>query len=335
MEMAGIPEVAQYVAGYEVNTLNYLGHGAFGFVHRAIHPDHPGVIFAAKKIPGLRFRHGIQELNRPGTIELENCEKLQRLGRSHENILEIFDVVWPNHIVGITDMYIFTEFCEYGDLNAFVRNDLQGLASIPSGHMLIKCDLMCQVSSGLEYLHENDIVHRDIKPGNILIQKIHDNQPHVKIGDYGLSKFLEAGDTSLMQTNVGTSAFKSPQHWETTDEGEIRYHRKADIFSCGVTFYALINATANLLVAFDGPSIRPSEQNTPIGQLMFERRKYNQPVPKPVRYDQNDSINVKILKKVIEQTLEYEEDRRITASQMHRKLKDVKDHIAYEVRHIE
>ncbi len=256
-----------------------------------------------------------------------NCEKLQSLGQGHENVLEIYDVVWPNGTDGITDMYIFTEYCEYGDLNCFVKNSLYRLFTEPCSRFRIKCDFMCQISSGLEYLHENDIVHRDIKPANILVTKIDGNTPQVKIGDYGLSKFLESGDTCLMQTNVGTNAFKSPQHWEKANHGLIKYRRKADIFSAGVTFLALIISkdNKNLIVSFEGPSIQQSGKGIFVGQLMYERRKYNQPAPQLVSMDMHDDDYTRRLKSTIQQMLEYDEHKRITAQEAHMQLRELTD----------
>ena len=80
-----------------------------------------------------------------------NVEKLVKL--QHENIVNMFD----KHADETNRFWIFMEFCDLGDLNKFCRTrDLT---------IQEKLDVMMQLAMGLEYLHANRVIHRDIKPG--------------------------------------------------------------------------------------------------------------------------------------------------------------------------
>ena len=70
--------------------------------------------------------------------------------------------------------------------------------------------IMVQITEGIKYLHDNNVIHRDIKPGNILVASR--NPLTVKLTDFDLSKFFGNDyDTSAMSSNVGTAAFKAPE----------------------------------------------------------------------------------------------------------------------------
>ena len=103
-------------------------------------------------------------------------------------------------------------------------------------------NLMRQIAKGIAFLHQNNIVHRDIKPGNILLKSCN-GYAVVKLGDFGLSKFLDPDDmTSAMSSNVGTLTFKAPEFWDRQPDERVRYHRNIDVYAAGLTFTAMLQA---------------------------------------------------------------------------------------------
>ena len=92
------------------------------------------------------------------------------------------------------------------------------------------------IIAGLEYLHENDIVHRDIKPQNLLLTA----NGRVKIADFGTAaSFRRPGDDSITEA-AGTLAFQSPESVMAA-KGHVFGGVANDIWSAGVTLYVFVH----------------------------------------------------------------------------------------------
>ena len=171
-------QVGQYV----INSKDVLGKGAFGTVTTAT--DARNQIVAVKRLDGTDKRK-LERLTK-------DLDKL--LDLSHENLVEMFSIQQED-----TTIWMFMHFCPYGDLGKFFTTQ-----EVTQDQTL---DIMTQVAIGMVYLHSRNVIHRDVKPSNILVSSL---DPIVmKITDFDFCKFLEDGyDTSLLTTNVGTPAFK-------------------------------------------------------------------------------------------------------------------------------
>jgi tetratricopeptide (TPR) repeat protein len=134
----------------------------------------------------------------------------------HPNIITIFDFGEVNQRV-----FISMELVDGSSLKQVIE------ANPPLDQ---KLHLMTQILRGLGFAHQNGVVHRDVKPGNILITK----DGVVKILDFGVAH-LASSDLTRTGSSLGTPEYMSPE----TVEGRKIDHR-SDIFSCGIVFYELL-----------------------------------------------------------------------------------------------
>ncbi|HXA56946.1 MAG TPA: protein kinase [Candidatus Acidoferrum sp.] len=187
-----------------------LGQGAMGVVYKARDPL-IGRMVALKTITsGLS---GKPELLERFYQEARSAGALQ-----HPNIVTIFELGKE----GDTP-YIAMEFLEGDSLEKIVaRQDQLPLSK--------KIGFMSQICSALDYAHKHGVIHRDIKPGNIMLTK----DGTVKVVDFGIARLV---DTSKTQTGlmIGTPAYMSPQLLR----GE-RADAQADIWALGVMLYEMI-----------------------------------------------------------------------------------------------
>ncbi|RME02663.1 MAG: serine/threonine protein kinase [Planctomycetota bacterium] len=131
-------------------------------------------------------------------------------------------------------------------------------------------EIALQVAYGLEYLHHRDLVHRDIKPGNIFLGK----DGRVKLLDLGLAKNLkEEEQLSSPGTVIGTPQYMAPEQAMGGDFVD----QRADIYSLGVTLFHMITGTT----PFRGS--RSEIIKSHIQKLIPDTRLYRKGIPKSVR----------------------------------------------------
>ena len=234
---------------------NEIGRGAFGVVYLATNTATLHRV-AAKRISK---RAKDKELSKDVEAELISLKK----GLKNENVLQMLAFHTDNEFY-----WFFTELCDT-DLDTYMQ---QNCFSMNYSNRL---DIMSQTSSGLCFLHDNNIVHRDIKPTNILLMKKESSSEVVaKIADLGTAKLMP-DDQSEMHTFAGTEAFMAPELIETDETGKHSYRRSVDTFSLGLVFLCMEQAKQNkpLKPVLEDPSASVKEVNAKtIAYSMMKRR---------------------------------------------------------------
>ena len=200
-----------------------LGTGSFGSVYEAKNTIFQNIV--AMKVINKDPNNSLDEQ------EIRNeIDRLKKL--SHPNIVKIYEFYISN-----SHYYIVTEFCRDGELFSYIKNKY-------SERQLAV--LFYQVFSGLWYLHDNKILHRDIKLENIMIsQKEKDYETGeelfwVKIIDFGTAKIFEKNKKE--KDVVGSSYYIAPEVLQQN------YNEKCDTWSVGVILYMMLVGRA----PFDG-----------------------------------------------------------------------------------
>jgi hypothetical protein len=200
------------VEGYTIQRA--VGKGGFGEVYYAVSDG-------GREVALKYLRDNPQ-------VELRGVSHCINLKSPH--LVSIFDVKKTTD----GEYVIIMEYCSGPSLR-----DL--LIAEPSGFEPQKAAFFLrEIAKGLAYLHDRGIVHRDLKPGNIFY-----DDGYVKIGDYGLSKFISVSRHSAQTASVGTVHYMAPEI------GSGNYSKGVDIYALGVMLYEMLLGK----VPFEGSSM--------------------------------------------------------------------------------
>ncbi|KAG0026952.1 hypothetical protein BGZ81_005986 [Podila clonocystis] len=225
-----------------------IGQGAFGRVHLA-EDENTKICYAVKEFSKSKLRkkdkanlfklgprgrgRGRRGPEAPSPLSSESSPLdlirgevaiLKKL--NHINIVKLYEVL---DVAQDDSMYMVFEFCERGVLmpvsltetydNVFSDDECR--------------DVFQQMVLGIEYLHEHDIIHRDIKPDNLLRSQ----DGTLKIVDFGVSEMFNKKGHDMTKKSAGSPAFMAPELCRP-DHGEVS-GRATDIWSMGVTLYCV------------------------------------------------------------------------------------------------
>lgn len=239
------------VGRYEI--LSKIGAGAAGTVYRATDPTIRRTV-ALKLIPvDLTLSGEASDRDSPGE-RLFRREAEAAGSLAHPHIVTLYDAGREGDF-----FFLAMEFIEGETLDAEIRRD----APLPV-HRIV--EIGASVSEALAFAHARGVIHRDVKPANLLVLR----DGTVKVSDFGIARLLEGGATLATRTGfVGTPAYASPEAL-LGEEVDAR----TDLFAVGVILYEAatgrhpfrkehIPATLNAILTTDPPAPSALEPGVP------------------------------------------------------------------------
>ncbi|KAM3877897.1 inhibitor of nuclear factor kappa-B kinase subunit epsilon [Diretmus argenteus] len=197
-----------------------LGQGATASVYKARNKK-TGEQVAVKVFNMVSY-------SRPHEVQMREFEMLRRL--NHGNIVRLFAV----EEVPSKQKVLVMEYCSGGSLLSLLE-EAENAFGLPETEFLIV--LQCVVQ-GMNHLRDNGVVHRDIKPGNIMRQVGEDGKSVYKLTDFGAARELE--DDEKFLSIYGTEEYLHPDMYERAvlrKPQQKAYGVSVDLWSIGVTFY--------------------------------------------------------------------------------------------------
>lgn len=227
--------VGRQLGQYEV--IERIGAGGMATVFKGYRAD----IDRTVAIKVLKINPAIVDENLTARFQLE-ARTIARL--QHPHILPLYDY-------GVEDdiLYLVMAYLEGGSLGDRLRND-----QVPTLEEVSR--ILNEIAGALDYAHRQGIIHRDIKPDNILF----DGEGHALLADFGIAKIAENDDRLTVTGGiVGTPAYLAPE--QGRGEG---VKPSSDIYSLGVVIYEVLTGE------------QPFKANTPVQVIM---KHINDPLP--------------------------------------------------------
>ncbi|NEC84625.1 protein kinase [Streptomyces sp. SID12501] len=225
------------LAGGRYQLRDLLGEGGMASVHLA----YDSVLDRQVAIKTLHTELGREQAFRERfRREAQAVAKL-----THTNIVSVFDT-GEDDVAGTMTPYIVMEYVEGQPLGSILDADVRQFGAMPADKAL---KITADVLAALEISHEMGLVHRDIKPGNVMTTK----RGVVKVMDFGIARAMQSGVTSMTQTGmvVGTPQYLSPEQalGRAVDA-------RSDLYSVGIMLFQLVtgrlpfNADSPLAIAY-------------------------------------------------------------------------------------
>ncbi|MFE4449070.1 protein kinase [Streptomyces sp. NPDC056796] len=219
------------VAGGRYQLRDLLGEGGMASVYLAYDS-------ALDRQVAIKTLH--TELGREQSFRERFRREAQAVAKlQHTNIVSVFDT-GEDELGGALMPYIVMEYVEGQPLGSVLQADIQQYGAMPADKAL---KVTADVLAALDTSHEMGLVHRDIKPGNVMMTK----RGIVKVMDFGIARAMQSGVTSMTQTGmvVGTPQYLSPE--QALGRG---VDARSDLYSVGIMLFQLLTGR----IPFDADS---------------------------------------------------------------------------------
>ncbi|WP_431231835.1 serine/threonine-protein kinase [Mycolicibacterium psychrotolerans] len=232
-------------AGYTI--LRLLGAGGMGEVYLAQHPRLPR-------------RDALKVLPASVSSDAEYRARFEREA-------DIAATLWHPHIVGVHDrgetdgqLWIAMDFVDGNDAGDLLKNFPTGL---PQAEVL---NIVTAVAEALDYAHQRHLLHRDVKPANILVAKQESGEERILLADFGIARW-DNDASGLTQTNmtVGTVSYAAPEQLMGRD-----LDGRADQYALAATAYHLLTGTPPF--PHSNPAVVISQHLSALPPSLAERR---------------------------------------------------------------
>ncbi|MGW1224495.1 protein kinase domain-containing protein [Streptomyces sp. NPDC001478] len=219
------------VAGGRYQLRDLLGEGGMASVYLAYDT-------ALDRQVAIKTLH--TELGREQSFRERFRREAQAVAKlQHTNIVSVFDT-GEDELGGALMPYIVMEYVEGQPLGSVLQADVAAYGAMPADKAL---KVTADVLAALDTSHEMGLVHRDIKPGNVMVTK----RGVVKVMDFGIARAMQSGVTSMTQTGmvVGTPQYLSPE--QALGRG---VDARSDLYSVGIMLFQLLTGR----IPFDADS---------------------------------------------------------------------------------
>ena len=259
--------IGQRVGRYRIDAL--LGEGNMGAVYQAFDEN-----LARKTV--LKVMH--RQLASHESFQQRFVQEAQAAARlDHPCIVKLYSFDTD------PSLHMFMEYVEGPSLGEYLKHQQQKNESVSLDTVM---RLIAQVADALDYAHERGVIHRDVKPSNVLLKPLNrpdrEGDPPLRavVTDFGLAKLLEGGMHTLTGTFMGTLSYMSPEQCLGRD-----LDGRSDIYSLGIVLYQVTTGQLPFNVKSPTDAIRMHVKEIP-------------PAPRSVRPNLPEAVEQIILQSI-------------------------------------
>ncbi|NWS95508.1 E2AK2 kinase, partial [Mionectes macconnelli] len=218
----GNPHTVDKIFLNHFKNIEPVGEGGFGNVFKA-RSKCDKITYAIKRVKFTKYV--LREAEGLARLTHENIVRYHCSWKGHDHIPN--SAASPNLNKTVLCLFIQMEFCEKGTLEKWIRENRKD-----KHYHEMSQNIFIQIMKGVEYIHSENLIHRDLKPPNIFIS--HDDK--IKIGDFGL---VTSVAYETLTENTGTKSYMAPEQF-----GD-RYGNEVDIYALGLIWFEILSKITN------------------------------------------------------------------------------------------